>query len=134
MTTLINFEDYWSEENRNVVVPVDLIPVPEGPRKVPKTNRNPKLESGKEGLWFRYWDGVWYWSAAIPQEHSYIIYYDERVLGRQADNFELSIFDNGEPYLVKVKERFAHYGNRYDVGRVLTLDDFDIIPNPDYQE
>ncbi len=129
MKNIINFEDYWSEENRNVVVPVDLIPVPE----VIKPKR--KRRNVNKGLWFKSAeDGRWY--DTIPQEVGFGIYYDAKYLGAQWYDFDLIIEDD-EPYIIVLKSKLPikkGYTCTYAFGRLLTLDDFDIIPNPDYQE
>ncbi len=90
------------------------------------------------GLWFCGFDG--YWSATIPKETSYGIYYDGIFLGRQYHNFNLIIkIKSEDPYIIKLEDTcdFDYSGwdyAQYKIGRLLTLEDFEIIPNPDYQE
>jgi hypothetical protein len=55
------------------------------------------------GLWFCGFDG--YWSATIPQETSYGIYYDGIFLGRQYHDFDLIIkIKSEDPYIIKLED------------------------------
>ncbi len=87
------------------------------------------------GLWFRYVECDRYnWSTTIPLYSSHI-YYDGRLLGIQYRSFNLWVYE-GRPHIINLKSYLTntisiyHY---YDIGRPLTLDDFEIIENPNYK-
>ena len=99
------------------------------------------------GLWFGYWDSTSYaWYSAVPHRNaSWIdITYDgvavavERNVGLK---YELIIFQNHHaPYTIMIKcdfsfgdQRLPHTTLIIDIGRRLTLDDFEIVKNPDYR-
>ncbi len=88
------------------------------------------------GLWFEYWSGNNYeWSFTIPKNHAYEIFYDGYYLGKQWIDFDLVIYDD-EPYIIMLKSKLSVRDNlrrTYAFGHLLTLDDFEIIPNPDYK-
>ena len=90
------------------------------------------------GLWFCGFDCNW--SATIPQETRYGIYYDGIFLGRQYLDFDLIIkIKSEDPYIIKLEypRDFDYSGweyAQYKIGRLLTLEDLEVIPNPDYQE
>jgi hypothetical protein len=88
------------------------------------------------GLWFECWSGNSYeWSVTIPKNPDYEIYYDGYYLGKQWSDFDLLICDN-EPHIIRLKNKFLFkksYRRIYSFDRPLTLDDFEIIPNPDYR-
>jgi hypothetical protein len=89
------------------------------------------------GLWFRYWDGVWCWSTSIPPPLLYI-FYDGVYLGCQFSNFELHVVYD-KLYIIKLKNKLWVTKSEsrrkcfYRIGRLLTLDDFEIVSNPDYK-
>jgi len=88
------------------------------------------------GLWFARWCGnSWEWSVTIPTYPHYFIYYDGRQLGRQWSDFDLTIYGDLR-HIIRLKNKFPlreDYKQTYAFGRLLTLDDFEIIPNPDYR-
>ncbi len=85
------------------------------------------------GLWFEYWSGNNYeWSTAIPQEGDFYIVYDGVRLGHQYTDFDLGVF-NDVQFIIKLKNNFTRSGAYEKIGRQLTMDDFEIIPNPDYK-
>ncbi len=82
------------------------------------------------GLWFRTTDCYriddWpEWSTTIPETGGFYIYYDGKLLGCQYPNFDL-VVNRSHPHILKLKGWCM-------IGRCLTLDDFEIIPNPDYE-
>ncbi len=85
------------------------------------------------GLWFRYVECDRYnWSTTIPLYTSHI-YYDGRLLGIQYRNFILWVYE-GRPQIINLKNNFImNNDGYYDIGRPLTLDDFEIIENPNYK-
>jgi hypothetical protein len=109
-----------------------------------KVNRRPVLLGGDMklhdfGLW--YWaDGRW--TTTIPDiEENFSIYYDGYFFGRKFQNY-LSFFGNiSYPYKINFKGNFLDITTRddnysgycqYVVDRRLTMEDFEVIPNPDY--
>jgi hypothetical protein len=86
------------------------------------------------GLWFKTCTAVGKinWSTTIPQEPDYFIYYDGEAVGRQEIDFDLFI-STAHPHTLKLKENFKFVGSWFVIGRCLTMDDFEIIPNPDYE-
>jgi hypothetical protein len=83
------------------------------------------------GLWFT--PNMREWSTTIPQKRGFDIYYDGMLLGRQHYYYELTI-DDDKPHIIKLKNKFSNYNRWYCyISRPLTLDDFEIIPNPDYK-
>jgi hypothetical protein len=98
--------------------------------------------------------GLWFndllcgqWSKTIPQGGRYYIFYDGYKLGYQSgdsiyvyDRFRLEIYtEDVRPFLIKVKEGLPSalhdWNHSYiPIGRLLTLDDFTIEPNPDYNK
>jgi hypothetical protein len=93
------------------------------------------------GLWFNFWGynnnemcvkGL---STAIPQSPGFCIYYDGVRLGTQYLDFSLRIVRTREPNLlimkVMPKEKKAGI---FSFNRLLTMQDFEIAPNPDYKE
>jgi hypothetical protein len=98
------------------------------------------------GLWFVYWiDGefrrwiddegmeVAAWSTTIPQNHSFLIYYDGELIGFQINEspFTLQMIC-GASYHIQLKNPHSFCEQRYlcHMGRTLSLDDFYVIPNP----
>lgn len=86
------------------------------------------------GLWFQAYTvrGEISWSATIPQTGYFYIYYDSAPLGCQYDDFDLEVYTFNR-FIIKLKNNFARNGYYYNIGRRLTLDDFEIVPNPDYK-
>ncbi len=147
----INFEDFWPEENKNVVVPVDLAPTLElemaedlivdlaAALKV--LEPKPKRKNVNEGLWFRI-GGFGRWCKTVPRKPNFGIYYDGKYLGRQTADFDIVIHRESQahliapcaaPHTIKLKNKFTKVGMYYEIGRLLTLDDFEIVENPDYK-
>jgi hypothetical protein len=84
------------------------------------------------GLWFQTYY-TWAWSVTIPKTE-FRICYDGRILGWQYQDSDLKILED-QPHIIKLKNKFAYDLKKYyRVGRLLTLDDFEIIENPDYKE
>jgi hypothetical protein len=85
------------------------------------------------GLWFEYCSGNKYeWSVTIPKNPIYDICYDGYYLGKQWSDFDLVIWKD-TPHTIKLKNKFTNVGMYYEIGRLLTLDDFEIVQNPDYK-
>ncbi len=86
------------------------------------------------GLWFQgLTSGKW--STIIPRKYSYKIFYDGLFLGIQWSDFELEIY-NLYPYIIVLKSKLPVIKTcerTYAVGHRLTLDDFEIMENPDYR-
>jgi hypothetical protein len=82
------------------------------------------------GLWFLGSNNRW--STTIPEVGLFHIYYDGEGLGWQgAAAFELVIWRN-RPHIIHLKKDFhLSYSENYAIGRQLSLDDFEIVPNPD---
>lgn len=84
------------------------------------------------GLWFSCGLGPWCeWSTKIPPKTVFQIFYDGICLGIQWPNYVVTIFES-KPYLIKFNTLHPPNGSQYLFNRLLTLDDFEIIPNPDY--
>ncbi len=93
------------------------------------------------GLWFHYYrDGKSLWSTEIPQHPSYMINYDGEWLGAKSPN-GLNIYnDEVDKFIIKLKntsarrlpDRFSGI-NAYEID-TLSLNDFEIIPNPNYKD
>jgi len=90
------------------------------------------------GLWFiiRIPHYTYIWSSAIPPESDYWIYYDGMYLGKQYSDFDLVISDDLS-LIIKLKNKFQRLPSPsrkwYQIGRRLTIDDFEIIENPNYK-
>ncbi len=89
------------------------------------------------GLWFFSWMKNRGWLTTIPEKGGYEIYYDRKLLGVQWGDFDLEIYDD-KPHIINLKNKFPErvdygYENTYSVNRQLALDDFEIIPNPEYR-
>ena len=90
------------------------------------------------GLWFKE-AASGKWSVTIPTYPNYFIYYDGRQLGKQWVDFDLTIYDD-EPHIIRLKRDYAPkepssqvlvYGfAQFRIGRLLTLEDFDIELRP----
>jgi hypothetical protein len=130
MKTIINFEEFWPEENRDTVVP-------EYPYEV----------GSKEGLWFKYKNGYNYnkWSISIPQRCNFYIYYNGMRLGwfdhiqhfPYIQNQLVLPFQTESPYKINCKRDFEQYATisystSYSIGHYLSLDDFEIVENPSF--
>lgn len=91
------------------------------------------------GLWFRSWSDAlddWAWSTTIPQHDKQVdIYYDGLLLGHHDLFLRLSVIRN-HPHIIKLKDHFEYIegdekASYYQLGHRLTMDDFEIIENPD---
>jgi hypothetical protein len=90
------------------------------------------------GLWFlHYHDGERFWSTSIPSActSAFAICYDGKCLGMQIMNstFPLDIILKN-PHMIKLKKTYTE--NRWgepEIGRPLSLNDFDIVENPHYR-
>ncbi len=83
--------------------------------------------------------GLWYWSlkttnwsTTFPQTMGFCICYDGEVLGYQRDSLHFRIYQD-KPYIINLKSNFKKDGIFYQPNRLITLDDFEIIVNPDYK-
>jgi hypothetical protein len=75
------------------------------------------------------------WFTNIPDYDAFDIYYDGFFLGHQSAACQLYI-SKVVPYKINLKNRFRrveHTHSSFNIKRRLTLDDFDIIPNPEYK-
>ena len=82
------------------------------------------------GLWFKDWDTK-EWSTIIPHNSGFSIYYDGERLGHQDNLFTFFIYNTYfNRYTIQVKCDFHKKYTYYQIGRFLTLDDFEIIGNP----
>jgi len=83
--------------------------------------------------------GLWFlspgnrWSITIPPRGVFSIWYDGYGLGVQDHDLSLEVYLYN-PYIVRLKytfpvDRFCNYR----IDRQLTMEDFDIIPNPNYR-
>ena len=96
------------------------------------------------GLWFlddeRPKDRPKEWFTAIPQAGGFAIYYDGNYLGYYHNDDSLLIYDD-KPHSINLNKYSPLHGGYlgrshytiYTIGRRLTMDDFEIIPNPDYK-
>jgi hypothetical protein len=88
------------------------------------------------GLWFGYLideDDNLGWSTTIPREGYFEMFYDGVNLATQWGDFDLEVYGD-DPYMIKFKNNFTRSMEGFHrIGRRLTLDDFEIIPNPDYR-
>ncbi len=91
------------------------------------------------GLWFKVWitRDTYTWSSAIPPESDYWISYDGMSLGQQYSDFDLVIYDDLS-LIIKLKNKFQRLPSPsrkwYQIGRHLTIDDFEVVKNPRYKE
>jgi hypothetical protein len=95
------------------------------------------------GLWFRLWighriyrkgDPTYIWSTSIPIEGDFDIFYNGECLGCfYPDGPDLTIARDTR-YIIKFRTKFYKFNDTYVPDRLLTLDDFEIVANPDYQE
>jgi hypothetical protein len=87
------------------------------------------------GLWFRRCGGK-DWSTTIPQKYGpqgiFEIFYDGRALGICHEH---SLYIHvSRPHKIHLKSKFSKGADHWFViGRKLTLNDFEIILNPDYK-
>jgi len=87
------------------------------------------------GLWFLSSRGQW--STTIPQAGWFSILYDGERLGYQGDYFNLA-FPLSKRYTIRLTKPFPIVRSgpyslpRYDIGHRLTMDDFEIVENPNY--
>jgi hypothetical protein len=92
------------------------------------------------GLWFEQYGK---WSTTIPDiEENFSIYYDGNLLGRHWKGVLTLINNISSPYKIEIKAKFIEIPNsddylysnyrQYVVDRRLTMEDFEVIPNPDY--
>jgi hypothetical protein len=82
------------------------------------------------GLWFRTFDSRIF-STTIPQKEGFYIMYDGSFLGYQTNQFNLRIFDDlPQPFIINLNNIFKKDSYYYNINRLLTLDDFEIVRNP----
>jgi len=93
------------------------------------------------GLWFQILGGFQrgQWTTSIPQHQSYQIHYDGNCLGTKFPNV-LNIYnDEIDEFVIKLKNASAQCHpviagmNAYQID-TLSLNDFEIIPNPNYKD
>jgi len=87
------------------------------------------------GLWFRYFSEYEFkWSASVPQSGYYDIYYDGQRLVQLWNKFSFLIHDD-KPHIAKLKIKFIKSKEGYYLVEKcpITLDDFEIMENPDYR-
>jgi hypothetical protein len=89
------------------------------------------------GLWF--WEYRWdfEWSATVPRQFGYRIYYDGFLLGEHRSNFDLELCCDWGPYNIILKSKLPlkkGHIDTYVLDRPITLDDFEIVKNPNYNE
>jgi hypothetical protein len=81
------------------------------------------------GLWFEQ-GGRWY--TTIPQDGWFFIYYDGNLIATQLLEYALAR-DRRYPYIIKLNNNFRRNNFGHDIiGRPLSLDDFEIVENPEY--
>ncbi len=89
----------------------------------------------RPGLWFQFYNGTW--SNTFPREPGYGIYYDGTPLGQQDRDFDLVIYDD-RPLIIKLKSKFQRLESSsdqvYRIGRLLSIDDFEIVDNTNYKK
>ncbi len=97
------------------------------------------------GFWFRKlefvdpsWPVPWKvgdWSVTFPDNDIFAVYYDGQELYVQRSCDTIRMVENYKnSHAIKIKTGF--YQNSSDlfyVGKILTLDDFEVIPNPHYR-
>jgi transposase len=87
------------------------------------------------GLWFEQYGK---WSTTIPQAGSFFIWYDRELLGQCWGNLALKVW-NDNPCKIQIRDSVPMVRARergrghYDLRRPLTLNDFEIIENPEYE-
>ncbi len=91
----------------------------------------------RPGLWFRFYNGAW--SSTFPREPGYGIYYDETLLAQQDKDFGLVIW-GGLPFTIKLRSKFDIWESSsgayqmHRLGRLLSIDDFEIADNTNYKK
>ena len=87
------------------------------------------------GLWFKGEDdeGRFFWSSTIPQARVFYIFYDGILIVGACDHGYSLIPSYHKPYKIKIIKDCPLFSGIYKIGRPLTLEDFEIIPNPDYK-
>ncbi len=86
------------------------------------------------GLWFRNWSN-YEWSNTIPQRPGCDIYYDGQNLGYQTSYFDVRIYARkDQPHMIKLKSDFTRTVIHYEINRLITMEDFEIISNPYYKD
>ncbi len=77
------------------------------------------------------------WSTTIPHSPGYNIYYDGKLLAWQDIDLIFHIC-TAKSLIIRLRNSptwdFKYIIEHYKVGRILTIDDFEIIPNPNYKE
>ncbi len=88
------------------------------------------------GLWFfNFFNGEWSTTVPRPRHGGFRIYYDGEVLGDHLSNFDLELYCDG-PHTIILKSGLPlrkGYIDTYAFGRPITLEDFEIVKNPDYK-
>jgi len=131
MKNLINFEDYWSDESRDVVVREEF-----PHQEISKSKR--KRRDKKEGLWFKSKGGRW--SKTIPSIEDFDIYYDGGELATYLWPvlFIHKLFVYESTHMIKLKREFPldrcdSIDDEYRIENGLSFDDFEIVENPKYR-
>lgn len=90
-----------------------------------------------DGLWFRSWDDIATTTREIPVSGNFSVWYNDEFLGAQLSNMDL-IVEILQPYLMALKKEeyisIEDCQRCYQLGQRLTIEDFEIIANPDYKE
>jgi len=82
------------------------------------------------GLWFYYEDfGVKVWSKTLPKVMNFYIFFHGKCIASKWDNYPLSIFAHGD-WVLQPRKHEVRGLNSISVNQPITMDDFDIIPNP----
>jgi hypothetical protein len=81
------------------------------------------------GLWFCYEDfGVKVVSKDLPKVMNFYILFDGKCIASQWNNYTLNIFDGD--WVLQPRKYEVRGLKSISVNRPITMDDFDIIPNP----
>lgn len=130
MKSLVNFEDYWPEENK-VEVSIEVVR-PE--LTAEKVNPNiPASFKSSKGLEFTSDELGTKISSKIPPNGTINIFYKGFCLGIQFKDFDLLLVKN-QPYVIQLKKEFPMSLCWFCIGRRLTLHDFKVLPNSNLGE
>ncbi len=149
MSKIINFEEFWPSENLKVDEPEEFIgqnrsdliseivrlrELVENQRsEVKKAAEKPEILVSK-GLWFESLGSqdTCQLLPAIPEDLSFAIYYNGELLGVQEVDFTVTL-NRYASTMIRFKGEIPNWNGQVNIGRQLMLDDFEIIPNPIYQ-
>ncbi len=148
MKNIINFEDFWPEENRDFIAPDEFIGqsrsdliseivrlrelVANQRSEVERVVEKSEIISQK-GLWFKFGHHM---STLIPETGSYNISYDGHDVALFTPPQWVDI-NPGKPYLFKFTEHCnpvrSRYNLTYNIYRRLTMKDFEVVRNPSFR-